>query len=246
VSFQDHFSASAAIYAKARPTSPPELYALLASLAPGRELAWDCGTGNGQAALGLAAHFQSVVATEPSAAQLAEAFAHPRIVYRQGAELAVGVPDRLADLVTAACAAHWFDLGLFYPEVRRVLRPGGLVAIWNYRVCRVSPAIDPIIDRFYGETVGEFWPPERRMAETSYRDLHFPFAELPFQELTVRREWTLAELLAYVRTWSAVARYAKARGNDPVLSLETALVPVWGAGTKTVTWPLGGRIGRVG
>src|SRR6267154_3109278 len=123
MSFKDHFSTQAATYAKARPTYPPALFAELARLAPGTTLAWDCGSGNGQAAVALAAQFGQVIATEPSAAQLAQAVRHERVTYHQSAEIAPMLADGSVDLVTAAQAAHWFDLGIFYPEVRRVLRP---------------------------------------------------------------------------------------------------------------------------
>lgn len=245
MSFKDHFSAKAAVYAKVRPGYPPALFVELARIAPGRSLAWDCGTGNGQAAVGLADHFDRVVATEPSAAQLAEAVAHPRVTYEQSAELAAGVADHSADLVTAAQAAHWFDLGVFYPEVRRVLRPGGLLALWNYAVCSIDPLIDATLGHFYRETVGPYWPPERRHAENGYRNFEFPFEEIDFPQLDLEVNWTADDFATYLRTWSSVTHYTEALGIDPVAGLEPDLRRLWGHGRRRVVWPLGGRIGRV-
>ena len=246
MSFKDHFSSKAAIYAKARPTYPPALFAELARLAPGKSLAWDCGSGNGQAAVALAAHFEQVVATEPSAAQLAEAVAHPRVRYVQGAELAPGLADGSADIVTAAAAVHWFDLKLFYPEVHRVLRPGGLLAVWGYRLCRIAPEVDVLLQRFYTETVGPYWPPERKLPESGYRLLDFPFPEIPLPVLNLELDWTAGEFLDYLRTWSAVTRYQAAKGVDPVTGFAPELAKAWGEGRRRVIWPLGGRLGRVG
>lgn len=246
MSFQDHFSTKAAVYAKARPTYPPALFAELGRLSPGRSLAWDCGSGNGQAAVALAEHFERVVATEPSAAQLAAAATHPRVTYGRSAELAPGIANHTADIVTAAQAAHWFDLKIFYPEVRRVLRPGGLLALWNYAVCSIAPEIDPMLQHFYSETVGPYWPPERRHAENGYRDFDFPFPEIPFPPLTLEVEWAARDFATYLRTWSSVTRYTAAHGSDPVTALEPELARLWGPGPRRVTWPLGGRLGRVG
>ncbi|MBI2515929.1 MAG: methyltransferase domain-containing protein [Opitutae bacterium] len=244
MSFQDHFSTQASTYAKSRPTYPPALFAELARLAPGRSLAWDCGAGNGQASAGLAEFFERVVATEPSAAQLAEAVRHPRVSYVQSAELAPGIADGSADLVTAAQAAHWFNRGAFYAEVRRVLRPGGVVALWSYGICRIDPAVDELVHHFYAETVGPFWPPERRHVEAGYREFEFPFAEFVFPRAAIEHDWTADEFATYLRSWSATVRYATAHGADPVDALVAPLAAAWGPGRRHIVWPLAGRIGR--
>jgi SAM-dependent methyltransferase len=245
MSFKDHFSAQAAVYAKARPHYPPGLFAELARLAPGRRLAWDCGTGNGQAAVALAAHFGQVIGTEPSAAQLAEAMAHPHVLYLRSAELLPGAPDGAVDLVTAAQAAHWFDRPAFFAEAKRVLRPGGVIALWTYELCAIAPEIDAAVHRFYRGPIGPFWPPERRHCETGYRELDFPFEEFAFPVFTMEHYWTLAEFAGYLRSWSAVNRYLKAHDVDPVAALEAELAPQWGPEPRRIVWPLAGRIGRV-
>ncbi len=127
----DHFSGIAAQYAQARPHYPAALFDWLAAHCAKRTLAWDCGAGNGQASVALAAYFEQVHATDISAAQLAEAPAHPRIHYRVAPADASALPSHTADLITVAQALHWFDLDAFYAEARRVLRPGGLIAAWT-------------------------------------------------------------------------------------------------------------------
>lgn len=247
MSFQDHFSARAAVYATARPTYPPALFTTLSALAPGRSLAWDCGTGNGQAARGLADHFEKVVASDPSEAQLSRALAHHRIEYRVAMEKDSGLPARSVDLVAAAQAAHWFDMQAFGAEVRRVLRPGGIVAVWCYNLLRISPAIDEQIHRFYSKTVGPYWPPERRHTEAGYRTLPFPFPELDFPDMVMQQSWTLEELGAYLTTWSAVSRFTSETGFDPVDPFLGELAKVWGPPQqrRRIEWPLTGRLGRL-
>jgi SAM-dependent methyltransferase len=245
MSFKDHFSTQAATYAKARPTYPASLFVELARLAPSRALAWDAGTGNGQAAVALAAQFERVVATEPSAAQLAQAVPHARVTYHQSAETAPMLADGSVDLVTVAQAAHWFDRPKFYAEVKRVLRPGGVVALWTYGLSAVSPEIDAAVMRVYNGPIGPYWPPERHHPETGYRELDFAFPEQPFPQAAMELTWTLPEFIGYLRSWSAVVRYIKDRGVDPIAPLEAELAPLWGGKARKVSWPLAGRLGRV-
>jgi SAM-dependent methyltransferase len=244
VGFQDHFSTQAARYAEARPRYPSSLFAELARLAPNRTQAWDAGSGNGQAAVALAEHFERVVATEPSAAQLAQAGVHPRVVYHRSAETAPMLRDATVDLVTVAQAVHWFDRSVFYTEVKRVLRSGGVLAIWAYELCHVSPEIDEIMQRFYRGPIWPYWPAERRHVEAGYRDFDFPFDEISFPICMMEHEWSLAELAAYLRTWSSVVRYTRETGIDPVAALEAELIPLWEDGTRKIRWPLAGRLGR--
>ena len=171
MSFADHFSGVSAAYAAFRPRYPDALFDLLAAAAPAREAAWDCATGNGQAALGLARHFARVIATDASDAQIAYATPHPRITYRVAAADRSGLGDRSVDLVTVAQAAHWLDRPRFYAEARRVLRPAGVIALWSYWDFTIAPEIDPILRVFHKETVGPFWPLERKLTEDRYRTI---------------------------------------------------------------------------
>jgi len=243
VSFRDHFSRAAADYATFRPHYPDALFDFLASRTAGRDLAWDCGTGSGQAALGLARHFNRVVATDASAAQIAYATPHSGVEYGVATAERSGLADRTVDLVTAAQALHWFDLAAFYAEARRVLVPGGVLAVWCYDLLETEPSVDRILRRFYSETVGPFWPPERRLVETGYRTVPFPFAEFPVPAFAMEHPMTLAQLGGYVRTWSATMRHVEARNHDPVDALLEEVAPYWGD-TRTTRWPLAVRAGR--
>jgi SAM-dependent methyltransferase len=244
MTFKDYFSSAAGAYAAARPTYPPELFAHLTALTPAHDLAWDCGTGSGQAATALAPHFMRIRATDPSSAQIAQAQADPRVDYEVSSEGESGLPSGSADLVIAAQAAHWFDLDRFYDEVRRVLRPDGVIAIWCYGNCRVTPEIDAVVIPLYEETLARDWPPEREHIEAGYTDLHFPFDERPFPDVVLEKCWTREEFLAYLGTWSAVTRYRQRTGSDPMTGFRRALEERWGGGERhIVRWPLPGRLG---
>jgi SAM-dependent methyltransferase len=240
----DHFSVIAASYAEYRPSYPPELATYLAGIAPGRSLAWDCGTGSGQAAVLLAEAFDRVVATDLSAAQLAHATRHPKVEYRAAPERASGLAAASCDLVTVAQAAHWFDLPAYYAEVDRVLVPGGILAIWGYAVIHVSPAIDPVITAFEYQRVGTYWPPGRELATSQYRTLPFPYPRLGTPSFVMSRRWTVDEFLGYMGSWSAVARGRQAEGRDPLEDVAGDLAALWGPEPRDVRWPLHLLVGR--
>jgi len=243
--FKDHFSGHAGAYARHRPDYPPELFAWLAARAPGRELAWDAGTGNGQAAVGLARHFRHVHATDASARQISQAREHPAVEYRVEPAEHCSLNDGSADLVTVGQAWHWFDLERFHAEVYRVARPGGLFAAWTYQLCQVSAPVDAVVGFLYQEIVGSYWPPERVHVENAYRDLSFPFREIVTPELWLIRDMDLPSYMDYLRTWSAVQRYLSARGEDPLERVRSDLEDAWGdpASQRGVRWPLVVRAG---
>lgn len=245
--FSDHFSALSASYASYRPHYPEALFDTLAGLVVGHARAWDCATGSGQAATGLAAHFLRVVATDASPAQLRAAAPHPRVRYAAGQAEAAPLRTRSANLIAVAQALHWLELPQFYAEARRVLAPGGVLAVWTYGRQQVDGGpIDAALDHYYDRVVGPFWPPERRWVETGYRTLRFPFAEVPVAAPPMTAEWTLDELLGYIGTWSATARCRAHTGSDPLPPLADRLAPLWGdpAAARRVEWPLSIRAGR--
>jgi SAM-dependent methyltransferase len=242
--FKDLFSRDSAAYAEFRPRYPAELFQWLASLTHRRDLVWDAGTGNGQAAVALAEQFQRVVATDPSERQLAEATMHPRVEYRRAGEES-GLAAGAVDLVTVAQALHWFDRPRFWVDVKRILRPGGVLAVWCYQLQRVSPAIDRVIGEFYHETIGPYWPSNRKLVDAGYRDIGFPFEEITAPTFSMTAEWSLAHELGYLGTWSAVAKAREATGRDPVAELGPALERVWPPHEiHRVEWPVSLRVGR--
>jgi ubiquinone/menaquinone biosynthesis C-methylase UbiE len=245
-SFADHFSQRAAEYSAFRPTYPPELIAFLSSLVPDHDVAWDCGAGSGQASLLLAKHFRQVVATDASQDQVSNAQHDPRVTYRVALAHESGIRSASVDLATVAQALHWFDRAPFYEEVRRVLKPSGVLAVWCHSRIQAPDDVSDVVNWFYSVRVAKYWPKERRHVEAGYRDLEFPFEETESQPWSMTAALNLEEFIGYVGTWSAVAQALKAEGADPTGELEKALIPKWGARheRKSFTWPIGLRIGR--
>lgn len=247
MSGEDRFAGRAAGYAAYRPTYPVALVDYLVGLTPGRGLAWDAGCGSGQLSVLLADGFERVIATDASAEQIAAAAHHSRVEYRCAPAEASGLPDAVADLAVAAQAAHWFDLPAYYAEVRRVARPGAIVALVTYGNMSVDDGVDPLIRRFYAQVLGRYWAPARRHVEGGYRSLPFPFDECAAPALAINARWALPHLLGYVETWSAVRALAQAEGRAPLAALARDLARVWGpeATVRAVRWPLSLRVGRV-
>jgi SAM-dependent methyltransferase len=244
--FADHFSRISTSYAAFRPRYPLRLFELLAGEAPGRRIAWDAGTGTGQAAVGLAEWFDRVVASDASPTQVRRGERHPRVRYVAALAEAGPIRDGAADIVTVAQALHWLDLDRFYAEARRVLAPGGLVAVWTYgRVSVDGGTIDGVLDDFYDGVVGPYWPAERRWVESGYAGLAFPFRPVFIETPAMAAEWTRHQLLAYIGTWSAVVRCLESTGSDPMPGLLARLEPLWaGDERRRVSWTLTVRAGR--
>ncbi len=215
------------------------MYEWLASTVDRHERAWDCGSGSGQAAVALASRFREVVATDASALQLANAPRERSVLYAvMRAELAA-LGRASVDLVTVAQALHWFDVDQFFAEADRVLRPGGLLAIWSYGLHSISPAVDALLGPFYHDILGPYWPVERALVETGYADIRLPYPELTTPTFAMTATWNLQQLAGYVSTWSAVSRYRAAAGTDPVPPLMHEMALVWGPrDARPIRWPL--------
>jgi SAM-dependent methyltransferase len=153
---------------------------------------------------------------------------------------------RSVDLVTVAQALHWFDLERFYAEVRRVLKPKGVLAAWAYKLASVTPPIDAIVNHYYSDIVGAYWPAERVLVE-KFEELAFPFPEMAAPRFEMEAEWNVDQMIGYLRTWSATQRFMAANQRDPLEVLEHELRSAWGDAGKSqrVVWPLTVRIGRV-
>ncbi len=243
---KDLFSESAADYARFRPSYPPALFAWLADQSPSRLMAVDLGTGSGQAAHGLAEHFDRVVGLDASDEQLANARPHPRVEYRRAAAEDTGLRENSVDLMLAAQSFHWFQPDTFFPEVSRVLWPGGVLALSSYQLPVIGPAVDRVIVELYQDLLGKYWEPERRLVENGYRTVDVPLPEIDAAPVfDMRVTWTLDHLFGYVSTWSPLKKYREKEGHDPVERVSRKLAAAWGnQPTRVVIWPFTTRAFR--
>ncbi|MEX0139604.1 class I SAM-dependent methyltransferase [Massilia sp. LMS1-1-1.1] len=238
------FSALAERYSSYRPRYPTSLFDFLAACVERHEQAWDCGTGNGQAAMGLVEHFRHVVATDVDAQQIAHAFQHPRIDYSIAAAETSGLATASMDLITVGEALHWFHLERFCDEARRVLRPNGMLAIWNYGRCRITPSIDRILDEFADRDLGSYW--SAAALNDNVSNFPIPFSEVTVPQFEIVQHWDLNAFCGYVSSWSASATYQREQGYSPVDHLREKLEAAWMAhgAQMSIRWPLCVRVGR--
>lgn len=241
------YSPYARHYAQSRPTYPEELFGYLASLVEQHKLAWDCATGNGQAALALAKHFEKIIATDISAAQIKHAIPHPQIEYRVAKSEQSGLEDKSVDLVTVASALHWFDLDSFFREVQRVVRAGGVLAAWSYHVGYVEPPFDKLFLRFYQDVLYDYFAPGARLVDDRYENIILPSKAIDAGQFYVSANWNFDQMLAFIKSWSGTQHYIQERGEDPTELIADELEEIWGNHEEvhTIRWPLFIRISRL-
>ncbi len=228
MSFVDLFSDSADRYAAARPRYPDALIDFFARSSPSLDAAWDCGTGNGQAAVDLARHFKTVWATDPSQAQIDQAIPCHGVIYSVQPAEKVSFADHSVDAITVAQALHWFDLERFFPEARRVLKPGGFFCAWGYSWSHVEPAIDAVMQASILEPIRKYWADQNAALWEGYKNVHLPFKAVDAPSFSIRVEWTLLEYMAYVHTWSATRRAIQAEGPSFFEAACKRMEQAWG------------------
>jgi SAM-dependent methyltransferase len=247
MNFLDYFSTQASEYVKYRPRYPEELFEYLAATTPEHELAWDCGTGNGQVALSLTNYFEHIYATDASEKQISHALPHERIDYQVTPAEHTFIPASSIDLITVGQALHWFNLEQFYQEVRRVLKPRGVIAVWCYGFLAIPDAteqLNQVLQEYY-QTVEQFWPVQRELVNKHYQTISFPFAELNPPKFSMTTEWNVEQLIGYLGTWSATQKFIEQRGVDAIAKLTHRLATTWSSPqeTKLISWPLSLRVG---
>lgn len=243
---KDNFSAQSDLYKKFRPTYPPALFEYVLSFVKTKAWAWDCGTGNGQVAGILADHFNKVYASDISQAQLDNAVKKDNIEYVLCPAEKTPFLDQTFDLITVAQAFHWFDFNRFFEEVRRVIKPGGVVAVWGYALLTIDEKIDPVISKFYKEVVGPYWDFERKYLEDRYSTIPFPLDDVQQQEFAIETPWNLSHLLGFLNSWSSVQNYIRQHTSNPVDLIVDELNKNWPADTvKKVIFPVFLKLGKV-
>lgn len=245
--FKDLFSGHAQDYARYRPHYPSTLFEYISRKCGHHDLAWDCGTGNGQAAAELARTFKRVIGTDPSAEQIAAATKVKNVEYRVAPAEKTDLLARSVDLITVAQALHWFKHDQFSDEVRRVAKPGAVLAAWSYNLAKIDAAVDAVTLELYEGELGKYWEPERRLVEQGYAGIELPIENEENPDFSMTTEMNLEHWLKYLATWSAFKTAVKKTGLNPIEKLKPQFEKAWGnpSKTRTIRFPLTVRMGQV-
>jgi len=263
---KDHFSKQSKVYASSRPNYPRAIFEFIIGLVDEKNLAWDCATGNGQAAVVLAEYFKQVVASDISTKQIENAQRkNSNISYQIFPAEKTPFEDDSVDLVTIAQALHWFDFDRFYNETKRVLKRkrdggagsgkkksrGGVIAAWAYGFHTISPEIDKVTHHLYEDILGDkYWPKERKYVESRYETIPFPFKQIPVPHFQIKLSWTMSELMNYFYSWSSVQKFVEKNNYDPISKIRESLEYAWGGKNhiyqkRSVVWPMYFKVGKL-
>ena len=245
----DRFSSTSREYSFSRPAYSDVLYRFLNDITSNKDMAWDCATGNGQAAIGLCKYFKNVIASDASKGQLECQFNRNNIMYEMFPAENADIQDNSVDLITVAQAAHWFDLDKFYKEVTRISKSNGVLAIWSYGMHKIDNDIDKISEKLNvgGDILGRYWPRETNYVKEDYKTIPFPFKEIPAPKFDMTVNWNLDDLVCYMQTWSAVKRFSMEKKFNPLSLIVEELERLWGKRDKqkVVKWGINLRVGKI-
>lgn len=242
---KDRFSYQAKQYANFRPTYPQALFEYLLQKVVNKSVAWDAVCGNGQVASVLAQYFKTVHATEISANQLQHAVQKDNIIYTLSPSEGTPLPDHTFDLITVGQALHWFDREVFYQEVKRVAKPGALLAAWGYGLISIDSVIDRLVAKFYNDIVGPYWDEERKLVDTHYRTINLPFVEIHNPQFEMQLIWTFAQFEGYIKSWSAAVKLEQEEGATKLNQFFKAVGQEWSGKRLAVTFPVFTKMARV-
>lgn len=243
---KDNFSQQAVAYAQYRPGYPIGLFDFIFQFVKEKNTAWDCGTGNGQAAKVLSTQFKKVIATDISQKQIENAYKSENIFYEITPAEKTRLADNSIDLITIAQAIHWFKFDAFYAEVNRVAKPQAVIAVWMYDLLQISKEIDQLIHDYHFITLENYWDAERKYVDDCYSSIPFPFEEIKTPAFYMELNWSLKDLTGYFNTWSALQKFIAANALNPVDALIEKISPFWGKKEKRkIFFPLHLRLGII-
>ena len=157
----------------------------------------DLGCGHGVVARTVSTYFDQVIGVDPSSGMIEQAKisssttlssypdSYPNVTFRQSAAESLpflGIGD--VDMVVVGQAAHWFDYARFFPEMKRILRKDGTLALWGYKdlVFVDYPKATKVLNEYaHGQDrrrLGSYWSqPGRSIVQNKLHDIQPPISD---------------------------------------------------------------------
>jgi SAM-dependent methyltransferase len=228
------FNLSSDEYFKNRPRYPLELYNAIFANCNGFAAAWDCGCGNGQVSIDLVSRFDIIEASDINENQISNSYKNDKIHYSIQKSESTVFPDNHFDLICAAQCLHWFDLGSFFHEAKRVLKHNGLFACWGYGFFHSNEFIDDLINESLLLKIDQFWSSGNRIVQNGYKDVEFPFVNIAMPKMEMTMLWDVNQLMDYLNTWSAVKLYNEKFKTDIIKEVKTLIAGYFPSFQKVV------------
>ncbi len=159
--------------------------------------------------------------------QLSQAKPHPQIRYSVQLAEETTFADNSFSLITVAQALHWFNFEQFWPEVQRLLKPGGIFAAWSYGFPELEPQLDVILQTQLLDLLKPYWAPQNQLAIDGYQTIVLPLQELEAPAFRLAPQWILTQVLAYFQTSSATKKAIAQEGETFWEQFATMFEQAW-------------------
>ncbi|XP_071477783.1 putative methyltransferase DDB_G0268948 [Diadema antillarum] len=215
-------------YVKYRHEWPAEVFQRIVAFlsekrSPPHQLAVDVACGSGQSTYGLAPWFERVIGFDISEAQIdaaTKANSVKHVEFKVSMAEKLPLEDCSVDLVTCAQGVHWLEFDAFFAEARRVLKPGGCLAVYGHArgyPDHADPGVKEMLTsafrKLYLDELLPFVHERLLILYDSYKDLSIPFEDSLREDQTEHRvRMTLSHVLGLVRSWSS---YQRAVDKEP-------------------------------
>ncbi|KAH9507373.1 hypothetical protein Btru_057943 [Bulinus truncatus] len=214
----------AEMYSRYRPGYPQEIFDQIISYhdelgANGRQLAVDVCCGSGQSAVPLVKLFDKVIGVDVSQDLLDHLPKDvPNLTYYMcPAEDMPMIDSGTVDLVTVGAGLHWLDIDRFFPEVKRILKPGGTFAAYTWLVDQIEHGE---LRRYLMEAAvifKDYYTSKALIGFDKYQSVEFPFQDLRRFELQMKDEMTMEQWEGFIHTFHSTKLYYEAHpGTDIV------------------------------
>ena len=212
-------------YSRYRPEYPQQvwnkIFAFTERHGVDTKMALDLACGTGQGTFELCSHYQWTVGVDISKVQIEQAREKATTLGKSGivefvhaAASQLPFPDASVDLLTCAMAWHWLDPNTVFPEIDRVLKSPGALAVHSYNIPTIShDQCNKMLHEFINSNGN--WPEDGPYGsadenlESHYKNVRLPFPLAERHYMTKETEMSLEWLRGYVMSLNTYDFYCR-------------------------------------